>query len=83
MKAKDIIAQIKAEIPATKQGRWFERLQGEQQQLLDVIGQAWVAGELGAAARPVAPVIARRLQEAGVNVTPYSVREWLSQLKKS
>lgn len=83
MKAKDIIAQIKAEIPATKQGRWFERVEGEQRRLLDVIGKAWVAGELGHAARPVAPAIAKRLQEAGVNVTPYSVREWLSQLKKS
>ena len=83
MKARDIIAQIKAEIPTTKQGRWFERVEGEQRQLLDVIGKAWVAGELGHAARPVAPAIAKRLQEAGVNVTPYSVREWLSELKKS
>ena len=84
MKAKDIIAQIKAEIPAvSRPGRWFERLNEEQRQLLDVIGKAWVAGELGPAARPLAPVIARRLQEAGVNVTPYTVREWLSELKRS
>ena len=83
MKAKDIIAEIKAAIPAARPGRWFERLQGEQRQLLDVIGKAWVTGELGHAARPVAPAIAKRLQEAGVNVTPYSVREWLSELKKS
>lgn len=83
MKAKDIIAEIKAAIPATKQGRWFERLDDEQRQLLDVIGKAWIAGELGPAARPLAPVIARRLQDAGVNVTPYTVREWLSELKRS
>ena len=84
MKAKDIIAQIKAEIPtACRPGRWFERLDEQQRQLLDVIGKAWVAGELGPAARPLAPVIARRLHEAGVNVTPYTVREWLGELKRS
>jgi hypothetical protein len=83
VKARDIIAEIKAAIPATKPGRWFERLQGEQRQLLEVIGKAWVAGELGDAARPVAPAIAKRLQEAGVKVTPYTVREWLSELKRS
>lgn len=84
MKAKDIIAQIKADIPpASKRGRWFDRLEGEQRQLLDVIGQAWLSGELGTAARPVAPAIARRLQESGVNVTSSTVREWLSELKRS
>ena len=83
MKAKDIIAQIKSEVPASRPRRWFQRLDQEQRQLLDVIGKAWLAGELGPAARPLAPVIARRLQESGVNVTPYTVREWLSELKRS
>ena len=82
MKARDIIAEIKAASPPVITGRWFERLQGEQRQLLEVIGNAWVAGELGHAARPVAPAIAKRLQQAGVKVTPYTVREWLSGLKR-
>ena len=84
MKARDIIAQIKADLPATKPtGPWFQRLKGDQQKLADMIAKAWVAGELGPAARPVAPAIAKQFREAGVNVTPYTVREWLGDLKRS
>lgn len=83
MKARDIIAEIRAATPAPERRCWFERLQGEQQQLLEVIQAAWLAGELGHAARPLAPAIAKRFQQAGVQVSPYSVREWLSNLKRS
>lgn len=84
MKAKDIIAQIRSEIPArAKPGRWFERLKDEQRQMVELIAAAWCSGELGQAARPVAPAIARKLNEAGINVTPNTVREWLAELKKS
>ena len=84
MKPRDIVAEIRAEIPArAKPGRWFERLDGEHQKIVDLIGKAWVAGEFGHAARPVAPAIARRLQEAGIKVTPYTVREWLAELRRS
>lgn len=84
MKARDIIAQIKADLPAHKpSGKWFHRLNKEQRQLADMIAKAWVAGELGPAARPVAPAIAKQFQQAGVNVTPYTVREWLGDLKRS
>lgn len=83
-KARDIIAEIQAEIPArARAGRWFERLADDQKQLVDVIGKAWLAGEFGHAARAVAPAIAKRLQAAGINVTPNTVREWLGDIKRS
>lgn len=83
-KARDIIAEIQAEIPnRTRAGRWFERLADEQKQLVDLIGEAWLAGEFGHAARAVAPAIAKRLQAAGINVTPNTVREWLGDIKRS
>jgi hypothetical protein len=84
VKARDIIAGILAEIPlASRPGRWFERVTDEQRGLVDIIGRAWVAGELGHSARAVAPSIAKRFQAAGVRVTPGTVREWLSELKRS
>ena len=84
MKSRDIIAQIKADLAATKpSGKWFHKLNKEQRELVDMIAKAWVAGELGPAARPVAPAIAKQFRQAGVNVTPYTVREWLGDLKRS
>ena len=83
-KARDIIAEIQAEIPArARAGRWFERLTEDQQKVVDVIATAWIAGEFDCAARSVAPAISKRLREAGINVTPYTVREWLGELKRS
>jgi len=83
-KAKDIVAEIQADIPArARGGRWFERLTAEQQEVVEVIAAAWVAGEFGEYARPICPAIAKRLQAAGVSVTPYTVREWLSGLIRS
>lgn len=83
-KSRDIIAEIKAEIPdRVRAGRWFERLADDQKHLVDVIGKAWLAGELGHAARAVAPAIAKRLQAAGIHVTPNTVREWLGDIKRS
>ena len=83
-KARDIIAEIKADIPdRARSGRWFERLAADQKQLVDLIGAAWLAGEFGHTARAVAPAIAKRLQAAGIHVTPNTVREWLGELKWS
>lgn len=84
MKPREIIAGILAEIPqASRHGRWFERVTDEQRALLDIIRRAWMAGDLGQSARAVAPSIAKRFQAAGVRVTPATVREWLSELKRS
>ena len=83
-KAKDIVAEIQADIPArARGGKWFDRLTAEQQKIVDVIAAAWVAGEFGQHARPISPAIAKRLVTAGVRVTPYTVREWLSELMRS
>lgn len=84
MKPREIIAGILAEIPRTsRSGRWFERVTDEQRGLVDIIRRAWVAGDLGHSARAVAPSIAKRFQAAGVQVTPATVREWLSELRRS
>lgn len=84
MKSRDIIAEIRSEIPSpSRPRRWFDRLNGEQKKLVDLISAAWISGELGQAARPVAPAIARKLHEAGINVTPSTVREWLAELRKT
>lgn len=83
-KARDIIAEIKADIPdRPRGGRWFERLTDEQKQVVDVIAAAWTSGQFDCAARSVAPAIAKRLKEAGIYVTPYTVREWLGELRRS
>jgi len=83
-KPRDIIAEILSEIPTrARPGRWHERVNDEQRQIVDVIATAWLAGDLGPAARPVAPAIARKLQQAGVNVTANTVREWLADMRKS
>jgi hypothetical protein len=80
---RDIVAEIKADIPRPRTGRWHDRLTTDQQAMVDVIAAAWVAGQFGPAARAVAPAIAKKLKEAGIHVTPYTVREWLGGLNRS
>jgi hypothetical protein len=60
----DIVAQIKAGIPASlkKSQLWHQRVTPEQKELLNAIASAWLAGELGHSARAVSVSASQRLR---------------------
>lgn len=82
-KTNDVVAEIKALIKPRQKRHWHQPKDPKQAELVQAIATAWLAGELGPQARPLAKAISTRLAASGVRVSEHTVREWLAELKRS
>ena len=82
-KTNDVVAEIRALISPRQKRRWHQPKDPKQAELIQAIAAAWLAGELGTEARPLAKAISTRLAASGVRVSWHTVREWLADLKRS
>lgn len=76
--AQALVAELQAMIPTGYGQRpWYQRLTPEQSEQVEVMRNAWDAGELGLYRRRAAKAIATKLQSMGVKVGEQGVETWL------
>ena len=85
LKARDIVAEIKASSPDSPQGarRWFERIPDELVETCDAIHAAWHDGEFGSRKRTAARSISAKLRALGIVIGEQGVLAWLEMPRKS
>ena len=80
-KARDIVAEIAAELPHTRQRPWWLRLNEEQQQIVSQIREGWKAGKLGKHKCTAGRVISAKLLEFDIRIGYQGVVAWLDSEK--
>jgi hypothetical protein len=80
-KDRDIVAEIAAALPETRQRPWWLRLNEEQKQVVAEILAGWRAGKLGKHKNTAGRVIASKLSEFDIRIGYQGVVAWLDNEK--
>jgi hypothetical protein len=83
--ASDIVAEIARAIPSGRPGSkpWWERTAPEHEDTLAAIHSAWHAGEFGPRRITAARVIAKTLNDMGIEIGEQGVIAWLKLAPRS